>query len=434
MSFQLFFEGIIAQIPVAMLDDQNSLRNRQIERLIQISHMSAHAESQVLLQTIVEIGADLVHCEYCSILRYEPNEDALRFIAGPWLHMPVLAEMRVPAQHSIAGLVIKAGEPLVIHHAQNDPRIYRPLTDQLGLDVKSLLTVPLRYRDETLGVLQAVNKRSSGHQQAEFNHEDIAVLQSLAAHIAIAVTNERLSQENQALRAELLTLERMKKEFIAISNHELRSPLGLILGHGTYLRETSTENELKPQIDVIINSAIRLKEIIESLAHVENIDAGTARLRLSTFDLQQLIQTSANHFKDYARARDIDLDVQKHTQELLVEADYEKLVIVLNNLLHNALTFTEKGGSVMVSAEARIGYAQISVKDNGIGVPEAELDHIFERFYQVESHMTRHQGGMGLGLSVAKDLIELHGGQIVVDSQLDEGSTFTIIIPITQNP
>jgi two-component system sensor histidine kinase VicK len=117
-------------------------------------------------------------------------------------------------------------------------------------------------------------------------------------------------------------------------------------------------------------------------------------------------------------------------QPLLVDIDSDKIAIVLSNMLKNALTFTNENGEVMIRGEQHPDYVKVSVQDNGIGIPPNELVRIFDRFYQIESHLTRKHGGMGLGLSVAKVMIEMHGGRIWAESKEGQGSIFSFLLPV----
>ncbi len=118
----------------------------------------------------------------------------------------------------------------------------------------------------------------------------------------------------------------------------------------------------------------------------------------------------------------------------MVEGDAPKISIALSNLVKNGITFSDSGGNVSVQAEKIPGYVKVSVTDDGIGIPSKDLPRVFERFYQVESHLTRRHGGMGLGLSVAKVMIEMHGGRIWGESEEGKGSNFTFILPVDSNP
>jgi signal transduction histidine kinase len=135
-------------------------------------------------------------------------------------------------------------------------------------------------------------------------------------------------------------------------------------------------------------------------------------------------------FMEQAGKKQLTLRAETGQAELLVEGDASKISIALSNVVKNALDFTNPGGHILIVAEQSAGHVKVSVMDDGIGIPAKDLSHIFERFYQVESHLTRKHGGMGLGLSVAKVMTELHGGRIWAESVEGKGSNFTLLLPV----
>jgi signal transduction histidine kinase len=221
----------------------------------------------------------------------------------------------------------------------------------------------------------------------------------------------------------------LKSNFIGITSHELRTPLGLILGHATFLRETIGDEQREP-IDTIIRNATRLKEIIESMTEVDNYESGVARIRQKTISISRIVKDVVASFQDMAAGKNITLQADIQDDELQVEADANKITVAISNLIRNAITFSNEGGLVQVSVESVTGHVQVSVSDNGIGIPVYDIPHVFDRFFQVESHLTRHHTGMGLGLSVAKSMIEMHGGRIWVESEEGKGSTFSFLLPL----
>ncbi len=260
----------------------------------------------------------------------------------------------------------------------------------------------------------------------------ISRLQQLAGHIAQPLFVQSLRAEKKHLQKQLSEVEHLKDEFIAITSHELRTPLGLVLGHATFLREMLHEEAYLEHVKVIIQSALRIKEIIEMATQADNYQSGMARLRPQQVNLNALIETLCAARQGDAAENGIMLRFDLPPAPVNVEGDAEKIRIIVNNLLENALTFTNPGGNVVVRLSTLNDYAQIAVQDDGIGIPAEDLENIFTRFYQVESHMTRHHGGMGLGLSVARDLAELHKGRIEVSSREGEGSVFTIYLPLSE--
>jgi signal transduction histidine kinase len=268
--------------------------------------------------------------------------------------------------------------------------------------------------------------------RGNFTAEDISVLETLASLVTTAMQNDVLEGNVISSQNESRDLDRLKNEFIAITSHELRTPLGLILGHATFLREL-VGGEYGEQVDAIIRNATKLKEIIESLSSVDNYQTGGARMRQRKVSVARIIEDVSASFRDIAFQKGVALKMEiKPGEDLFVDADGSKVAIVLSNLVKNAITFTNEGGHVIIHAEIQSAFVKIIVEDNGVGIPTKDLSHVFERFYQVESHLTRRHGGMGLGLSVAKVMIEMHGGRIWVESTEGIGSIFTFLLPIEQ--
>ena len=153
-------------------------------------------------------------------------------------------------------------------------------------------------------------------------------------------------------------------------------------------------------------------------------------LHPQVFSMKHIIEEVIASLSDMASEQNITLTTESGGDYLLIEADEIKISMALSNLVRNSITFTDAGGHVLVKSDSLPGYVKVSVIDDGIGIPLKDLPHIFERFFQVESHLTRRHNGMGLGLSVAKVMIEIHGGRICVESLEGKGSNFTFLLPI----
>jgi signal transduction histidine kinase len=315
---------------------------------------------------------------------------------------------------------------MVVQDAARDPRVFRQVDRALKFQTRSVLGVPLMIRKEPIGVIEAVNKMGS----ANYTEDDLAILETLAPQAAIAIENVRLLNRLKEANAELLRLDRMKSDFIAIASHELRTPLGLILGHATFLQE-QLKGVNSEEMDVIMKSALRLKAIIEDMSAIAHKEEGQSRVRRTPFSMGRLVVEMTERFKPMAAEKKIELgyDVPPD-DELVVEGDRDKIDVVLAHLIRNAITYTESGGQVGVKAEALSGYVKVFVVDTGIGIPADLVDKIFDRFYQVESHLTRRHGGMGLGLSIARSMVEMHNGEIWCESKEGTGSLFCFMIPI----
>lgn len=405
------------------------LKVRKLERIVEISRqLSATHDLATLLQAIVDIASELTESAGASILLYDHASGELRFEALPGFQDQDLKGMSVPLDSSIAGWIFTHTRPMVLQDATKDPRIYREIDKSTEFQTTSLLGVPLMVNQQPIGVIEAVNKRDMGH----YTEDDLAVLETLAGQAAVAIENVRLLKKLQDANAELLRLDRMKSDFIAIASHELRTPLGLILGHSTFLKETSNA-EQQEQLDVIIRSAMRLKEIIEDMAIIAHDDEGKSRVRREKFSINELIFEIANKYEKTAEKQGItfEYDIPKG-RDIEIVGDREKISLALVNLVENALTFTDTGGQIGVKAELDDGYVKVLVVDTGIGIPTEEQERIFDRFYQIESHLTRKHGGMGLGLSIAKAMVEMHNGQIWCESNEGMGSLFCFMLPVDE--
>lgn len=399
-------------------------RVKLLERLFEITrNLSASVDLETYLQSILSAATELTESESASLLEYDEVSQEFTFKFVPWFHRDAIKTARVPLSGSVAGWVFLNITPLAIDDVPNDTRHYSKIDDLVGFTTKSLLGVPLILHGRPIGVFEVFNKHSN------YTEEDILIVETLASLASTALQNDLLEKNIMSSQDEARELDKLKNEFIAITSHELRTPLGLILGHATFLREL-VGNDFQEQVDAIIRNAARLKEIIESLSSVDNYETGGSLVRSRKVSVGRIIEDVSASFHEMAKSKGIALKTEiPNGRELWVDVDGGKIAIVLSNLMKNALTFTNEGGQVIVRGEQKPEYITVTVQDNGVGIPAKDLPRIFDRFYQVESHLTRRHGGMGLGLSVAKVMIEMHGGRIWVESKEGEGSTFTFLLP-----
>jgi signal transduction histidine kinase len=404
-------------------------RNQQLEHLLEISRtLSSMLELPPLLRAVVDTACELTQSEAASILLYDSNSGQLRFEVGPGYQIEGLRKISVPLEASIAGWVFSHGRPLIVEDATNDPRVFRAVDRALNFETRSILAVPMMVKREAIGVIEAVNKSEQSH----YTEDDRAILETLAAHAGIAIENARLMERLQEANTELRRLDTMKSDFIAIASHELRTPLGLILGHATFLKDLIGK-DYSEQMDVIIRSAMRLKTIVEDFSTISHKDEGMSRVRRTRFSVGRLVADMATRFREAAIEKSIELGYDVPDDDpLMIEGDRDKIDVALANLVRNAITFTDAGGQVGIKAEGIPGYVRVFVVDTGIGIPPDSLGKVFDRFFQVEAHLTRKHGGMGLGLSIAKAMVEMHQGQIWCESKEGTGSLFCFIVPVDE--
>lgn len=399
-----------------------------LERLIRMmAVVNSTLDLPQLLDIIAELAAQLTHTASASVLLIDERSKELRFVAVTGQHSDNLKPVVVPMDRSIAGTVVQENRPLLIRDVRADPRWYQDADQASGFDTHSIIAVPLQLRGEVIGVVEAVNKQDG----SDMAWDDVEILSTLATQAAIAVNNARLLTQLQAAYDELNQLDRLKSEFIAVAAHELRTPLSLILGYSAFLQANSS-GLARGHAEVVLQGAMRLRSLIDDMVNLREVDSGEATLRLELVPMQELVERSVEEMRHIAEAKQQNIRLSMPHQPILINVDREKIALALVNLLSNAVKFTPSGKEIGV----RVGQAQqeawATIWDQGIGIAQEQQERVFERFYQVESSLTRQYGGMGLGLSIVKEMVDLHHGTVSVESQAGRGSAFTIRIPVQQ--
>ncbi len=233
-------------------------------------------------------------------------------------------------------------------------------------------------------------------------------------------------------------LEGLKEEFINIAAHELRTPLAIILGYTSVLRESlqdSDDSIAVTSIEAVIRSASRLKMVINEMVEFAAAkNRTTDDVSIDAFDLWEVVSHAVNSVSHQSGFKEVEIAVQPPAGPLMVTGDRVMLAQAIGHLLENAVKFNRRGGHVYARGTQENGQTILEIEDTGIGIPHADLEKIFDAFYQVEEHMTRAEGGLGMGLSMAKRAVELHGGQISVESTLGQGSCFRVTLPASGAP
>jgi signal transduction histidine kinase len=396
----------------------------QLARLAEISvTLNSTLDIDQLLQFILDTAISVLACEAASIMLYDERKQGLFFTASTDSTAARLAEIRIPMESSIAGTVFRENRPLVIRDVAEDPRHYDAVSATVGLRVRSLLGVPMSIQERPTGVLEALNKK-----EGVFGEGDIELLSIIANQAAVAIHNAQLVGELQQANQELSKLDKMKNDFMAVASHELRTPLGIILGYASFLKEEA-EGGLSQLVDSVLNAAVRLQTLVEDMTNMSFLVTKDVDLCLEPVEIQKIITKACRRIKSTAEARQDELVMRLEQEAVWVVAD-PKLEMVFLNVLNNAVRFTPDPGKIGVWMEPTASEVLIRIQDNGIGIPADELERIFDQFYQVEDHMTRRYGGLGLGLSISRAITELHGGRIWAESGgSGQGATFTVALP-----
>ena len=408
--------------------DDASQMARKLSRLLEISvTLNSTLDQEKLLNFILKTAADVLECEGASIMLYDEKRAKLVFAAATASDPKELAKIPVPLEGSIAGTIFRENRPLVINEVDKDPRHFTQVGKQVKFQPRSIVGVPMRIRDKTTGVLEALNKHDGG-----FTQRDAQYLFIIASQAAVAINNAQLLQSLQRAYDEVSKLDKLKSNFMAIASHELRTPLGLILGYATFLKEQA-KGDLSKHANLVLNSAVRLQTLVEDLTNMNLMKVESPEIHPTRVSIQQAALAAYQSIKSTAEAKGHQIRRDLPPTPIYVQADQEKLELVFVNLLNNAIRFTPSGGQIALRIYTVSDEVWVEIYDNGYGIPADELDNIFKEFYQVEDHMTRKIGGLGLGLAIARGLVDLHHGRIWAESPgPGQGATFKFVLPLAQ--
>jgi signal transduction histidine kinase len=396
-----------------------------LSRLAEVSvTLNSTLEIDRLLEFIIRTAAEVIDAEAASILLVDEHTNELRFAAATGADQNVLARIHVPLDASIAGAVFRERRPQIVPNVSQDPRHYGDVARQVQIEVRSLLGVPMQIKGRMTGVLETLNKRRGG-----FSEADVDTLSIVAAQAAVAIHNARLLEKLQKAYADLGELDRMKSAFIAIASHELRTPLHSLLGYADLLSEEG-EGQLAQYAHGALESAQRMHRVINELTNLRTLEAGQLPLVREHIDARQLVQDAHDNIQELAVARSQRLLVEASESPLPVHVDRHRMLVVMMDLLDNALRFTPAGGEIRLRAFGKSGEVWLQVEDNGCGIPAGQEENIFKPFYQVEPHMTRRHAGLGMGLAIVRETVTLHGGRTWAESRgPGQGSVFTVVLP-----
>ena len=379
-------------------------------------------------------------------------------VSREWAAHAQSVQIQISDKNSIESTVFDKGEPVLIADINEAlPRLL-PVSQQLVAEfkTKAFIAVPLKVQNKVLGALVAERK-----EVGTANSEDMNLLMTLGNQLAIALDNARayteieqlnvgletkvqkrtedlqkLNTELESVNQRLKELDRLKSQFLSHCSHELRTPLTSIKGFTENLLQervgplTERQNHYLTRINV---NSDRLTRMIADLLDLSRIESGTVPMAFTEVSLPSLIREVIEQFQLMAQGKHLDLQGRYPQEDLVVRGDHDRLHQIVTNLVHNALKFTPERGTVQVEllqiSPETIG---LTVSDTGAGIPTDALTRLFEPFFQAHRDHGIGTQGLGLGLSIVKTLIDLHGGTITVHSDVGKGTTFQVHLPISQ--
>jgi signal transduction histidine kinase len=405
-----------------------------------------------LLTAIYKECKAVIDCSLFAIALLEESADELSFELDVRDGV-MLPKDRIPVGEGLNSWVVKHHQPLLLGSLAEERRFgLQSVADTKPTE--SWLGVPMIARDRVIGVISVESYRKNA-----FTADDLILLTAIANQAAVAIENAHLYRDLEGLtyaleqrvmertnelreaNLRLLAADRSKNKFLANMSHELRTPLNSIIGFSSVLIE-SARGVLQPRmhrfLENIHAAGNHLLELINDILDLSKIEAGKMELRTDLFDLRETIAAVERVMKGVAADARIQIVPTIDPSLPQVRLDEGRLKQILFNLLANAVKFSPQGSIVSIAckripaSDSPIGIntLRIEVKDQGIGIPEDELQRIFVEFYQTEHSRRARKGGTGLGLSLTRNFVELHHGKIEVQSQPGRGSTFTLYLPL----
>lgn len=384
--------------------------------------MTSSLNTPVLLSRLCELTAEELGCDCSYTLLRRPEQDVFTPVAG-WgdaaEHWETLRVLNIPGK-AIAGLLAHLEREEVVE-LETAGQELAPEALLKKLDLSASVHVALRRGGDIIGLLSAGYRGRTG----SFTTQQRRIARGIAQIASLTLENARLFEQAESAN-------RLKSDFLATMSHELRTPLHIIMGYNDLLLDEGFGSLTEEQLDVlrrIERSAKELCDLINATLDVGRLEAGRLLVEVNKIDLAALIEDMKVETQELREKPGLTFAWRVAPALPPVYTDQMKLKIVLKNLIANAVKFTEEG-SVTVNVRTRDGGVEISVADTGIGIAPAALPIIFESFRQVENPMTRQYSGVGLGLYIARRMLDLLGGTIDVDSTLGQGSTFRLWLPL----
>jgi len=403
----------------------NPVPSSRLDQLVAIwKTLTASMPLEPVLQALAETAAAVLDCEGCSILLYDEQQHVLRFVAAPKEQLAVMKNLGVPLERSVAGWVFTHGRPAQLNHAGGDERIFRVVDREVSDETRSLLAVPVMHRGKTIGVFEAVNKTGRA-----YGEEDLMLLELLADHAAITIHNEREIEAARAVTRRMRLEEKLRRDRLAILVQEQREATRAVVDGVEESRHPQPRGGARdvpwamddpdpfPGADAILDACTRLNAIAEQMTHLRDTAALRGAPHRETVRVKPLAERIVEIFVSQVAERNIALLVDA-PKDLTCRCDPAQIGLALYNLVENACRFNTQDGWVRVRAEKLHGFTKFAVIDRGVGLSEKEQATLFDPAAQT-----------GLGLAIVKEMIDLHGGELWVESEEGQGSTFAFLLP-----
>lgn len=401
----------------------------KLQKLYEIS-FDTGINAKNFAQSIIGEVSKMLDVDGAAVGKFE-GSDWVGYAVADNRELGLKEGMRLPLNEVYCRNVLNTKSPVIINDASKSEE-FKNHPGYAKYGFASYLGVPLFIYDEMFGVVCTFSKGPHNYMKNDF-----ILLQLLSKRLEFEFIKERFENELRLAMMQAESANKAKSDFLANMSHELRTPLNAIIGFSDLIMEGhggELTDKLKKYFNNIVTAGEHLLSLINDILDLSKIEAGKMELELNKVNISPLIEGSLLLFKEKALRHNIIVDVKTDDLGNII-ADGQKIKQVMLNLLSNAFKFTPDGGSVIVSAKRLNNgnhneYVEISIQDTGIGVSEEDQKKLFQPFQQIETGFTKKHSGTGLGLSLCRRIIELHGGRIWVESKAGKGSRFAFAIPI----
>ena len=416
-------------------DAEIAKRAAELQTVAQVSAAATMTlETDVLLQSVVDLTSEAFNLYHAHVYLLDESGENLVLTAGAGEPGRIMKEqgrmISITHPHSLVARAARSRDGAIANDVMYEPDF---LPNPLLPDTKSEMAIPMIVADDLIGVLDV-----QASMVNRFSPDDVAIQSVLADQIAVAVQNTRAFKVQQDTAARLREVDRLKSQFLANMSHELRTPLNSIIGYAEVLLD-GIDGELTDEaiedVQAIHGGGRHLLTIINDILDLAKIEAGQMFMDRQEAELTQAVDEVVATCQILAKNKDIALTVEAEGDIPTVYGDPIRLKQIIFNLVNNAIKFTETGGVTVhlgMAAEDSNQLA-VAVRDTGMGISEQDLTGLFQQFHQVDGSATRRAGGTGLGLVITRHLVNMHQGEIYVESEKGAGSTFWFTLPVYAN-
>jgi PAS domain S-box-containing protein len=415
-----------------LLDVERAVREQAQAATTELRRLQAITDAALASLTVDDLLRELLArvrtvlgVDTAAVFMLDPERELLVMRAADGLESGVTSEP-IPMGRGLVGRVALATGAAVVSEDVEQVALVSPFLERRG--IRALLATPLVVAGRTTGVI-----RVGSRQPRAFGDDDGRLLQLVADRVAMAIDNAHLYEAERDARTEAEAASRAKDEFVAMLAHELRNPLAPIRAAIDVVGRLGVgDATVRRACEIVERQVAHLARLLDDLLDVARITRGKIELVKTSVDLRAAVDEALEATRPLLTAKAHRLTVQTGTEPLCVQGDRTRLVQIIGNLLNNAVKYTPTGGAIDVRAAIEDGAVTLRVRDTGVGIPAGMLDRVFDLFAQIDPSVARTEGGLGIGLTLVRSLVELHGGTVAAASEgPGRGSEFIVRLPVT---